>query len=89
MRLLSVSVEFPAVAVNGGARRVTLPLQPVCKTSASLFGHGPIWQVASVPPGVSWVLETRQRADAQPVGSVDGSWLKIDRKDGRTALTSP
>jgi hypothetical protein len=25
------------------------------------------WQAASVPPGVSWVLETRPRADAQPV----------------------
>jgi len=25
------------------------------------------WQVASVLPGVGWVLETRQRADAQPV----------------------
>lgn len=37
------------------------------------------WQVASVLPGVSWVLETRQRADAQPLKSVDSRWLSVDR----------
>ena len=43
------------------------------------------WQAASVLPGVSWILEIRPRADAQPVndGAVAGSCTRTSSLAGR------